>query len=146
MENRTVNQFIQVMQRMQKNSLNFKHDIGMPHSEYALMQLIDCHAQKSDGLTVTALSELIQISKPAVSQIINVLEDKGYVERITTKKDRRIVYVKLTGQGEEALSGAREIASKRLMRVLDKMGEDDAQTFIQLFDKFSIILSDISNE
>lgn len=144
MNDTAVNQFIQIMQRMQKSNLNFRHDIGMPHSEYGVLQIIDCKGDKEDGLTITAISEAIQISKPAVSQIINAMEDKEMVERVTTKKDRRIVYVRLTSKGKDALKSARKIASQRLGLVLDQMGEVDAHEFLRLLDRFATITGELT--
>lgn len=135
-----VSQFVAIMQRMHKNNLNYKHKMGMPHGEFSMMQTIR-HNDKGDGVTMSELSEFSQITKPAVSQIINVLEDKGYVERVTTKKDRRIVRVSLTEEGERAVKASCEIASRKLNKVLDRMGQEDADAFLELLDKFSTIVS-----
>ena len=43
-------------------------------------------------VTPTELSEVMEVTKPAISKMLNVLEDKGYIERQQDSKDRRAVY------------------------------------------------------
>lgn len=138
-----VSQFVAIMQRMHKNNLNFKHKMGMPHGEFTMMQTIR-HHDKGEGVTISELSEYSQITKPAVSQIINVIEEKGFVERVTTKQDRRVVRVRMTEAGEAAVKASCAIASRKLDKVLEKMGHEDADAFLKLLDKFSMAVSSYS--
>ncbi|HVJ49272.1 MarR family winged helix-turn-helix transcriptional regulator [Desulfitobacterium sp.] len=93
----------QIMQKFQKMRMNSTNTSEMPRSEIKMLNMIKLNTSETEEVTISILSELLEISKPAVSQMINVLEDKGYVERMTTKNDRRIVYVRLTECGEQRL-------------------------------------------
>jgi DNA-binding MarR family transcriptional regulator len=104
------------------------------------------HTTEEAVVTISTLSEYLAISKPAVSQMVNVLEDRGYVERITTKNDRRIVYVRLTEAGELSLEKALQHLMKVLDEIFGKMGEKDTIKLLELLDKLCSIMADCTNE
>ena len=77
--------------------------------------------------------------------MINVLEDKDYVERISTKNDRRIVYVRLTELGEHSLEKALQSFLQVANQIFGRMGEKDTETLLGLLDKLYLIVSDYNN-
>ncbi|HHY28712.1 MAG TPA: MarR family transcriptional regulator [Desulfitobacterium dehalogenans] len=144
-ESKTVRLF-ETIKKFRRLSLNFRGSGEIPHREIMMLKLIKHHSGKG-GITISTLSEHFEISKPAVSQMINALEDKNYVERITTKSDRRMVYVRLTELGEEALAEAFHEMQGKLEIYLEKMGEQDMETLIALLDKLhQIMKEDIREE
>lgn len=145
MENDQIRQLMKVMQRIHKSNQTVKVETGIPHSEYAVMHAIACRprADEQEGITITEISEAVLISKPGVSQVVNALEERKYVERITTKKDRRVVYVKLTEEGQMALNRMRDAINERILVILEKMGEEDSAMLLKLLDKFSLIMSEV---
>ena len=54
--------------------------------------------------SVSELANIRHISRPAVSQAINVLVDKGLLTRHHSADDRRFVELKLTQSGDELLN------------------------------------------
>lgn len=136
---------VQIMQKFQKSTANLKNIIDMPRSEFMMLKLIKTNTKDNDGVTVSMISELLEISKPAVSQMINVLEEKGLVDRVTTKKDRRVVYVKLTDAGVQSLKKAMESYMSNINGIFEKMGEEDTAEFLRLLEKFYIIASEDEN-
>lgn len=138
-----IQQLAQIMQRLHKNNQQLKIQNGIAHSEYMILQFIYCAQNKGTSTTISELSEVVQISKPAVSQMINALESKQWVERQPSKQDRRIVHVVLTEQGLEIVNTIRAFLSNRLILILEKMGAEDADDFLRLLDKFTNIMSEV---
>jgi len=130
------------MQKFKKLSMNTKSAGEIPRSEIMMLKMIDIDTSKTEGVTISILSERLEISKSAVSQMVNVLEDKGYVERISTKSDRRIVYVRLTEVGEKGLKKSLQSLLKSLNQVFEKMGEKDTEILLGLLNKLYLIVSD----
>ena len=130
------------MQKFKKLSMNTKSAGEIPRSEIMMLKMIDIDTSKTKGVTISILSERLEISKSAVSQMVNVLEDKGYVERISTKSDRRIVYVRLTEVGEKGLKKSLQSLLKSLNQVFEKMGEKDTEILLGLLNKLYLIVSD----
>ncbi|MEG0377994.1 MAG: winged helix DNA-binding protein, partial [Eubacterium sp.] len=80
-----------------------------------------------------------------VSQTINILENAGYVERITTKKDRRVVYVNLTQKGQDFLKNAPRKMLDLLDKAIIKMGIEESTHFIHLMGEFSTIITELTS-
>jgi len=70
-------------------------------SLWALAEILEV-----DNLTVSELAKAMSIHQSTASNLIEKLEVKGYVIRIRSLEDRRVVHLALTGQGRDALSKA----------------------------------------
>lgn len=103
------------------------------------------HDEKLVGITVSDLSDILQVSRPAISRTINELENKGFVKRVSTKSDRRLVYVCIAPSGEAALHTAWKRANEGLNAVIEQMGEQDVRELIRILDKLHSVVYDISN-
>ncbi|HKH53438.1 MAG TPA: MarR family transcriptional regulator, partial [Mycobacterium sp.] len=57
-----------------------------------------------DGASVTELAESNDVTKQAVSQLLNTLEEKRLVRRVSDPHDGRAKIVKLTRRGQRELS------------------------------------------
>ena len=70
------------------------------------------------------------------------MEEKGLIERRIDRDDRRNTYIVLTEVGETARQRTTERISTFLDRVVDRMGLENVQTMIELWNQFSDILED----
>jgi DNA-binding MarR family transcriptional regulator len=61
------------------------------------------HIRRGRG-SVSELAEIQQISRPGISQAVDILVDKGLVSRTTNADDRRHIRLDLTPTGNELLS------------------------------------------
>ena len=86
------------------------------------------------------------MSMPAVSQMINLLEDKGYVERYLTKKDRRVVYVHLTPAGKDEFIKQKNHVAAIMDQIMDRIGETDIDELIRLLNKFYDTMEEMRQE
>lgn len=98
------------------------------------------------GVKISQLSRETTISMPGVSQTISTLEKHGYVQRIASSKDRRLVYVNLTATGRQLETDV----SKSCFQIYDEaatlLGEDDTQTLILLLDKLAVAFDQIDQK
>ena len=93
------------------------------------------------------ISKLLKISKPALTQIVNKLEDKGLVKRISMEDDRRVTLIELTEKGSELFRKEDEYVLKITEKIVQSMGEDDTERFIYLLQKlFNIINTEIISQ
>ena len=99
-------------------------------SEFQL--LVTLLAADAKDVKVSDLSAQLQITPPAVTHIINSLEDGGYVERLADATDRRLVLVKLTERGKHVIAAVREKFLETLKDLLGVLGERDSQEFLRL--------------
>ncbi|MGL5695342.1 MAG: MarR family winged helix-turn-helix transcriptional regulator [Peptostreptococcaceae bacterium] len=126
---------------------------SMPNREFILLKTID-HLKNNDetdeykdkGIKASELSKCLMIAKPAISKVINALEEKGYVERIADKSDRRVVYINITEAGISILDEENKRFEMFTKRVVEKMGEEDTDEMIRLFKKMYDSIIEIEKE
>lgn len=139
MDNRII-QLILALGRL--NSQPGRHSLigGFNSSETGVFWAItNIHAERP-GVELISLSDLnsyLQFTRPNLSQTINKLEDKGYVERVILKDDRRVTYIKLTPSGAEAVKNKFDEIFSRMQKISEMMGEEDTDKFIDLSLRFA---------
>lgn len=153
-------ELFQAFHRIKKASMglmhkSFTHDLK-PHEFFMLSTLKKLLTEQADdaaknqtdvppGIKVSELSRVISISMPGVSQTISALEKHGYVKRIASNQDRRLVYVNLTGSGKQLEADA----SKSCYQIYDEaallLGEKDTQSLIHLLDKLTVAFDQIDH-
>ena len=106
-----------------------------------LAELFACHAvhvrcERNKPTQPKDLAEELEISKPAVSKLLNGLEHKGLVKRERREDDRKAVYVQLTEKAIATLSDQRATAALLTEKVFAEMGEDKAKEMLTLLDLF----------
>lgn len=99
---------------------------------WAMTQII---AEKPDTelFGLSELNSYLNFTRPNLSQTINKLEDKGYVERVVLKDDRRVTYIRLTENGKAKYD---EIFV-RLENIAKILGEEDTDKLIELVLRFA---------
>jgi DNA-binding MarR family transcriptional regulator len=98
------------------------------------------------GVNVTALSAKLCVSKSAISQTLNHLEEKGYIERRTTKSDRRKAYVALTDEGRQRIKTKFAQIRGFINEAFARMGEEDAEEWFRLCAKFQGVVKAVKQE
>lgn len=110
--------------------------LGIKPSEFMLLHLLLEHCDNpSVGLKVTEISEHLQITPSAVTHTINSLEKGGFIERLASPNDRRIVLVRATDKSKEIM---KELYAERVQFIeglVSYLGEQDSKEFIRLFSK-----------
>lgn len=101
----------------------------------AMLQIM---AEKPDTelFPLGELNSYLDYTRPNLSQTINKLEDKNYVERVTLKDDRRVTYIRLTEEGKEMLQEKHSSIADRMNKIKDILGEEDINKLIELLTRF----------
>ena len=62
-----------------------------------------------DGLMVSEISDMLKIARPTVTQLVNSLQKKGFLEKYKDENDKRVVRINLSEKGKSlAKQGADE--------------------------------------
>ncbi|NHI84035.1 MAG: MarR family transcriptional regulator [Candidatus Thorarchaeota archaeon] len=72
---------------------------------------------RKDGISANELAKETQLSKPAVTELVDRLKESGIVERNRSKKDRRQVIIKLTAEAQD-MNQKYELASCRMTEIV----------------------------
>jgi len=109
---------------------------GLTQSQVFIMRyLARCGQAKSSDV-----GRIVGLSPGAVTQVTDDLIRQGLVHRSRSEEDRRVVFVSLTTAGLEKVEEIRLAGSKRLLAVLDKLPNAEAEDFIRILGKVIDVL------
>jgi len=83
----------------------------------------------------SAISEVMQVSRPAITATLNSLERQGYLCRILSPVDRRRFTVELTPLGQKLAQAAAREFCQTTQRIMTALGEEDSEKFQELLEK-----------
>ncbi len=124
-----------VLAQLRRLRLNPPRDSfhGLKPGEFFLLTtLLEAIPPGDSGLKVSELSNRLNVTPAAVTHLINDLEKTGHVERVADPADRRIVLLRPTEAGRQAIAAANEQFYKYLRGLIEFLGEDDSREFIRL--------------
>lgn len=85
----------------------------------------------TEGVTTTQVVKELGTTLSAVSKLMKNLEEKQLIERISSSKDRRVAYIRLTVKGERLLLLERERRDKIMNKVIKRVGDEKIKVLIQ---------------
>jgi DNA-binding MarR family transcriptional regulator len=91
------------------NKLQIKGDEYFEHlTSRQLMALIAVIHLPENKTTLNNIARKLGTTKQSVKQLINILENKGYVITVPSQQDKRAVNVKITDSGRDAMKECAE--------------------------------------
>ena len=98
-----------------------------------------------DGITSSELAEILNVSLPRITSLLNSLESKKLVEKLTDKEDKRKTIVNITAVGKELVLSKKEEAINRITKVIEKLDEEDINEYIRLAKKIGKIMEEMQD-
>lgn len=95
---------------------------GLTAKQYALLRAIE----RSSDITTTTLTELLGKAQPAITQMLNRLEDNGFITREVNAADKRKRELKLTRKAQKVLESVDPIGPTRVALALEHANEREA--------------------
>jgi DNA-binding MarR family transcriptional regulator len=100
---------------------NFQHetervarDCGITPGWYQLMLQIKGSPDLTERTTVTALAQRLHLAQSSVTELVSRAEQAGLIEREPSTNDARVVFLRLSRQGEQSFARAfRNLAAER---------------------------------
>ncbi|MFC6171114.1 MarR family winged helix-turn-helix transcriptional regulator [Loigolactobacillus jiayinensis] len=135
--------FMTLAQVMTQN--RFLEEFGLTRLQAIALR----NVYKHPGITMTELAKTIGITRPQLTRIISILEERGLVRRQHNEENRRIVNVYRTEKGEAVVKQHMQLVQQRIQAQIDTLGVKDRetlslslQTSINLMVKANIIKAD----
>lgn len=104
-----------------------------------LRMLGEIFAAKKEGkrLISTQIADRLNLTRSAVSQMVNKLEKKGIVKRVADDVDRKIAYIELSESAQEKYQQAKEIACVQVGDVIADFGVAKFEKMCDLVESFT---------
>lgn len=93
-----------------------------------------------DGDRVTDLADRLGMTRQSVSELIDYLEERGYVERMPDPKDRRAVLVRRTERGWRVNQVARGVVEEVQTGWAQQLGREDFDTLVRLLRRLVVLI------
>lgn len=84
--------------------------------------------------TLTGLAETMSVSAASLSRTITVLEERGWVSRVRSEEDRRVVSIHITADGHRILTDIEKRAEDFLTETLSHLAQDDLEKLMSGLD------------
>ena len=91
--------------------------------------------ENPEGIRQKAIIEKVGIGQSSVSELINKLEDDGYIERKVDPDDKRATLLFLTEKGQARALEVEDERKDFFADIFAKLTEDEKQTLSDIMDK-----------
>ena len=147
MDNSLKRQFLSTLMHFKKMSASFPIECEIQMNELIIMETISkgCSCANKD-FNVSKIQENLHITKPAVSQILNTLEKKGYITRQINPQDRRKISVTTTPAGDEVLAESMNLYDQMLCELFGRFGEENMSMLMTQLDELTKIFNQLKLE
>ena len=106
------------------------------HTEMRMLGEILSAEYLHERLISTQLANRLGVTRSAVSQIVNRMEESGVVKRVADEVDRKIAYVELTDEAKALYLEDMKVYEPFMERVVSKYGVERFHELCKLMDSF----------
>lgn len=110
--------------------------LGLKQSEIRVLLCIKDISYDINCLTsISEISKRMSVTSPTVTELVKGLSSKGYIERRTNAKDKRVVDLKLTDKGEEIVEKGTYYFTTLFAGLVDKLGAEKSELLLELLEQ-----------
>ena len=84
--------------------------------------------RRAAGCSPSELADLLGLSRPTTSKLVDALVRRGLLERLASSRDRRRITLRLSDDGLRAVESARRLVLSHLVEVLEGVPADRRRT------------------
>jgi len=78
---------------------------------------------------MSELSDVLKTTKSNITNLVDILERSGYLSRVRSREDRRVVMVKLTKEGKRLYEKLLDSFDSLIKKVISKIPDEDLEEF-----------------
>lgn len=121
--------------RLEEESLKAYSDTSLSINE---MHLIECVGRgKEEGANISKIASELCITRPSATIAVNKLEKKGYVKKVSSSDDGRVVYVVLTDKGREINDIHSQYHRDMVNAISEELSENERKYIIDVIHKLN---------
>jgi DNA-binding MarR family transcriptional regulator len=136
LDSATAQKLLKSFMQFRKTGWHEKKIAGYNPSEFKVLVTIKHGANdEKTEMKISEISQILQVTSPTVTQIINILEKDGLVERTVDPDDRRAVKIRLTPAGIKVTEEARKLFFETFTGLIDYLGEEESEQLANLLAK-----------
>lgn len=133
-------QVFKIAKQMEQISLTGEK-MHFNNSEMRLIEEVAMAKVAGERVISTQIARALGVTRSAVSQMVNKLEERNVVKRVPDKIDRKIAFIELTDESLVVYEEEKDRLCKAIDEIIVKMGQDRFESFLALADEFVGLIS-----
>ena len=102
---------------------------------YTYSQIIMILSFHTDGLTQNEIVEHTRLKAPTISLTLKNMENDGYIKRMTSLDDSRVIIVTLTEKGFELDKNIKKCFKKVEEKMIESLSDNDVKKLKEILEK-----------
>jgi DNA-binding MarR family transcriptional regulator len=107
-------------------------EFSMTQSQYGCLRAL----HEYPGVDQITLGRLVGLDRSTAGMVIKTLSDRGLIERVINRKDKRRMLLKLSAAGERQLVEIAPAAARAQERVLSALPRESRAIFLDMLERF----------
>ena len=111
------------------------------NKKFSKMTTNDMHVIEAIGpdeaKTMSTVAKTLNVTLGTLTIAVNSLVKKGYVNRVRSEKDRRVVLVSLTKEGMQAYRHDQKFHDEMIQSVIETLEDDEREVLHRALDKLN---------
>lgn len=112
-------------------NINMIEERALRTEEYKDVTVNDIHVIEAIGTeeakNMTSVARSLEVTTGTLTIAINSLVKKGYVDRVRSEEDRRVVLISLSDKGKRAYLHHRKFHDQMIDTVVEQLSEEEQQ-------------------
>jgi DNA-binding MarR family transcriptional regulator len=117
--------------RTLRKGLNELYTDYIPSNEFAVLQTLSNHSP----LMASEIANELKVSSSHITAVTDRLVKKGYIRRVRSDSDRRIVYLEITDEGRKIAGEMDEIKNEYFGNKFNHLSDEEMKSMISFFTK-----------
>jgi len=111
-------------------------------NETHVMGILLRHTQ-DEPMTATDLIRQTRLLKSQMNKLLTSLENRGFITRLRSDMDKRLIHIRLTSEGQAAYMEEHRDIESLLAMLITRFGPERTQAVVRELDDLNAILDDI---
>ena len=118
----------------------FFHEKGLNPTEFAVLELLYHKGRQP----LQQIGNKILLASGSITYVIDKLEKRGYLKRVSCPSDRRVTFADITEEGAKFMQQLFPEHEKNLHELLNVLTPEEKDTAIELLKKLGLSIKDLS--
>lgn len=105
-------------------------------TDFGSLSILQIHTllflKENSGVNMSEIASFLQIELPSATSLVSKLVDRGLVQRLPDKEDRRVVKIELTETGTRLLSQTAELRSNKIKQLLTYLSDKQKHDLVTI--------------
>ncbi len=120
---------------MDKDCNNDLSEINMTRSQMGTLIYLKKCKERNIEVNQVDIEKEFELKNPTVTGLLNRLEDKGYINRVSSNKDKRYKKIELTASGVEIVDNGKAKAEKLEEKLVSNLSTSEKNELKKLLIK-----------